>query len=373
MRILVLTSSYPQHPDDFAGHFVREHVDLLTTAGHRVHVLTWRSPHAIPTPNVTRIPYALPQHERLFYGAGAPENLASRARATLIPTATAAMWQAALTHGKHADLIIGHWLIPSGWIAREVARQLGRPSLVIGHSGGVHALARLPARLGQSLAARICRGPLSLPSIALREKLDRVLQRPSHARILPMGFFPTTAATNPATARTRALFMGRLVPIKRPELAIQAAAQANIPLDIAGDGPLRATLEQKARDLRAPVTFHGVVTGAHKNHLLNQAGAFLLPSTVLNGRHEGLPVSPLEAACAGAIPLLGDIPSLEHITPEPWQRPQWPHDWAASLKHALTPHPNLRHQIAENALSLSWTQLGPIWLEWIDELGARHP
>lgn len=355
---------------------MREHVQLLRAAGHTVHVLTWRSPDAVEEPHVTRLTYAPSKHERLFYGAGAPENLVSRTRAALIPSATAAMWRAARVHARDADLIVGHWLVPSGFIAREVARQLGLPSLVIGHSGGVHALAKLPPRIGRTLAERICDGPVSLPSHALRDKLDRVLGRPSHARILPMGFHPLSTEPVPAEPTepgSRALFMGRLVPIKQPEIAVRASGYAGVPLDIAGDGPLRPSLELLARKLNAPVTFHGVVTGPAKRDLLQRAGAFLLPSIVLNGRHEGLPVSALEAAATGAIPLLGDVPSLHDLTPETWQRPHTPHDWAASLQLALTPQPLLRQKIAENALNYAWATIGPTWTQWIDELVAQPP
>jgi glycosyltransferase involved in cell wall biosynthesis len=46
--------------------------------------------------------------------------------------------------------------------------------------------------------------------------------------------------------RAGALFVGRLVPEKRPLLALRAAAEAGMPITFLGDGPLRATLVEEA-------------------------------------------------------------------------------------------------------------------------------
>src|SRR5690554_6427088 len=102
MRILCLTSSYPRHPRDIAGRFVLEHCRVLESHGHHVDVLTWSSPTCsspthdaefrVPDDRITRIRYA-PRHlERLFYGAGAPENIAADPRLlALLPSAFASM------------------------------------------------------------------------------------------------------------------------------------------------------------------------------------------------------------------------------------------------------------------------------------------
>ena len=42
------------------------------------------------------------------------------------------------------------------------------------------------------------------------------------------------------------LFVGRLVPVKRAELAIEAAGRAAVPLVVVGDGRLRGRLEAEA-------------------------------------------------------------------------------------------------------------------------------
>lgn len=371
-RLLVITSSYPQFDGDTAGYFVAEHVALLRAAGHSVTVLTWRSPDAVDAEGVERIAYAPRGAETLFYGAGAPENLARASRLGLVPGAVGAMAARALRAAKDADLIIGHWLVPSGYLARWVGRATGVPSLVIGHSGGVHALAKLPKPAGRRLARSICDGPVSVPSLALKEKLDRVVGAPSGARVLPMGFHAHDDAVT-TTNRDAGLFMGRLVPIKAPQTAVRAAADAGVALHVAGHGPLRHDLEALAAKLEAPVTFHGVVTGEAKRALLSRCAAFVLPSIELQGRHEGLPVSVLEAAAAGMVPVLGRIPGLETLTPERWQRPSNAHEWAQGLRRAVDAPADLRNAVRQAAMAFAWVNLGPIWTQWIDELAVlRH-
>lgn len=51
---------------------------------------------------------------------------------------------------------------------------------------------------------------------------------------------PDAAYTEPTADRTRVLFVGRLVPEKRPLLAVEAARLSGLPLTILGDGPLAA-------------------------------------------------------------------------------------------------------------------------------------
>lgn len=368
MKILAVTSSYPRHSGDIAGFFVQEHVDLLRTAGHQVQVVTWADPTAC-SDDVVRVSYAPSNFQTLFYGDGAPENLAHRSRALLAPTAIALMYREIMRRGRAVDLIIGHWLIPAGWLVRRAGKALNKPTLVIGHSGGVHLLARLPQALAKRLATDICNGDMSLPTNALRDKLDAMIGRESHARILPMGFSPIRALPK----SQRALFMGRLVPIKRIDLALDAAARSGFPIDIAGDGPLRGELERHAKEVGANATFHGVVTGDQKARLLGRAQVVLMPSTRIAGRHEGLPVSLLEACSAGAIPIIGDIPGADCVARQTWQFPNGVDEWAEALTRAMSASDALTEDTMALAERLSWPSLSAKWLSVIEEAAApRH-
>jgi len=92
-----------------------------------------------------------------------------------------------------------------------------------------------------------------------------------------------------------ALAAGRLSPEKGYDTAIEAAAQAGVPLWIAGDGPAEAELERLARERGAPVRMLGRVPRDEMPGLLEGAAMLVLSSRC----HEFSPFSVLEAMGAG--------------------------------------------------------------------------
>jgi len=83
----------------------------------------------------------------------------------------------------------------------------------------------------------------------------------------------------------------RLLPYKRIDLAIRAAAAANVPLLVAGTGPAEAQLRELARE--STTTMLGYVDDVAVNELMGNARAALLPG------EEDFGLVPLEAAAAG--------------------------------------------------------------------------
>ncbi len=108
------------------------------------------------------------------------------------------------------------------------------------------------------------------------------------------------------------LSVGRLVEKKGMEYLLEAFAlvAAKLPevrLEIAGDGPLRPSLERSASEsgLSARVTFHGSLPHGEVASLMQNASIVCQPSvTASDGDSEGLPTVVLEAA-ATAKPLVG--------------------------------------------------------------------
>lgn len=102
------------------------------------------------------------------------------------------------------------------------------------------------------------------------------------------------------------LCLGRLVPAKRVDWAIEAIARLRdqfkgIELVIAGDGPLRHALEARALQLGVQdcVRFLGWVEPEQVYEKINAATCVLMPS-----QREGLPVSGVQAAMMGR-PIVG--------------------------------------------------------------------
>ncbi|TNE91155.1 MAG: glycosyltransferase [Deltaproteobacteria bacterium] len=109
----------------------------------------------------------------------------------------------------------------------------------------------------------------------------------------------------PRAARSglRALTMTRLVDGKGVDLAIRAVAAcpADVELVVAGDGELRASLEQLAGSLGVShrVRFVGWVDDARKREVLRDADVFVLPST-----YDSFGMGFVESACFG-LPSIG--------------------------------------------------------------------
>ncbi len=116
----------------------------------------------------------------------------------------------------------------------------------------------------------------------------------------------------------RAVFIGRLVPYKGLDMGIEAArvhlASGEMRLDVIGDGPMRAELEERvlADGLTDAVTFHGNVPHELVQDIAVQSNILLFPSI----REFGGGVV-LEAMSIGLVPMIVDYagPS-ELVTPD---------------------------------------------------------
>jgi len=319
----VITSSFPRDVEDFAGRFVFEQVRALSKRGYRVEVITPESDNKddFKTKNwdsdLIRLfpaPYFRPRSmQKLFYGAGAPENMDSvLALKLLAPAAVLGLFIAALKRARGWDAIISHWMVPSALAAGPIALSMGLPHLAQAHSGDIHMLQNM--RGGPLLACAITRGSsyLGFVTEGLRKEFMSLTNQASldKAKIMPMGFDPEIATPLACRDDFRAklklngftvLFLGRLVPIKG--LSHLIAAIKNKPwitLIIAGDGPDRSAMEDIAKETVARVIFLGRVNPSKRADLLAACDAMVLPSVPLqDGRHEGLPLAIIEAMAAG--------------------------------------------------------------------------
>ncbi len=96
---------------------------------------------------------------------------------------------------------------------------------------------------------------------------------------------------------------GALTDQKNHEVLVRALAETpDVLLVIAGDGPLRSTLEALAAELRTPVRFLGHVAPESVLELYGAADLYVMPS-----RAEGRSLALLDAVAAGLPVLLSDI------------------------------------------------------------------
>ncbi|MGQ0714517.1 MAG: glycosyltransferase family 4 protein [Gemmatimonadaceae bacterium] len=163
---------------------------------------------------------------------------------------------------------------------------------------------------------------------------------------------PGAGKASGARAGNRLVLVGRLVDGKNIGMLIDVVAQIRadhpaVELVIAGDGPMRLDLEDRARraGVASAVRFTGFV--ADISSIYGDGGVFVLPS-----RTEGMPISLLEAMAFG-LPIVstavGSIPSvvrdgIEALLVEP--------DDVRSLREALLrvlSDTGLRHALATRA------------------------
>lgn len=342
-----------------AGRFVQEHCQVLHDAGFDVTVFTLRrggrhDRSAWPVIEVGWVPASV----SLFGTQGAPDALEARPwRVLEAPAALGALVTAALRQPA-PDLWLGHWLVPGGLAARTCGRLTDVPSLVVGHSGGVHLLNGLVEPLRSASIAAVASGPTTVPTMALARELGREVD------ILPMGFRPV----EPAGPRSEdVLCFGRLVPIKGFDVVPDAVRGLGLTVQFAGDGPLRRPLHQACRRAGVRALFHGWVGPPEKPAIFGRADIAMFPSRVMpDGRHEGWPVSVLEVSAAGVVPFVADWPGARELVVEPLLQVVRAGAWRDAVMRwrALgeQERAKLRRRVRDHARSFTWEALGPAWI-----------
>lgn len=356
MRVLVLSSTFPQFPDDPRGRFILRHWEARARAGDHVRFLvpdTQWVRGTLPTAcEVVRFRYAPQGLSSLTGHFGILENIRDRPwRALLVLPFLAGLHRAlqAELRGFRPDRVAAHMLLPCGLVAVEAARAAGLPCDLYGHGTDVDLVLGLPGPLRRRVArALLAADLLAFPSA---EKLARFADAlelrptPAHCRVESMvgtlADAPLERGTS-APATRDVLFLGRLIKQKGVDDLLAAAALMPDPprLEIAGDGPERRRLQAIAAAHRLDARFHGFVYGPEKDALYRRAALLCVPSREIRGLSEGAPLVIAEARRYG-LPVVatavGGIPELmRDLYPgAPLVRPGAPAALAQALSHAL--------------------------------------
>lgn len=268
MRIAVLTTSYPRHPEDAAGRFVADAVEHVRARGVAVEVVG-------------------PGEFRGFgltYGHGVIGNMRRRPwLALFVPALLADFVRAA--RRVEADLLHAHWL-PSGWVAART----GRPYVVQVWGTDVELVRHAPR-----LAGRVLRGArlVIAASTALAESA-RALGA-TKVEVIPSGVDLPPEVGEEASP-PEVLYAGRLSPEKGVEDLVEATRGLN--LVVAGDCPLRSRVPQA----------RGFVPHDELQHLYARAAVVVCPS-----RREGFGVACLEAMAHGRPVVATDVGGLRDL------------------------------------------------------------
>jgi len=218
---------------------------------------------------------------------------------------------------RGADVVHAH-SSKAGFLTRLAAALTGRSSRAVFSPHAWSFWSATGARrrffLGVERAAASWCHTIATVSIAERDAgLHARVGEPRQYRVIRNGVDVQRFGAAPAPLAGRVLFVGRLAPQKRPDVAVRAFGEVlrrhpDAHLDVAADGPLRGDVEA----LVGALGLNGAVTllGQRQDvpNLLARAQCTLLTSD-----YEGLPLTVLESMAAG-VPVVatnvGGIPEV---------------------------------------------------------------
>ncbi len=234
-----------------------------------------------------------------------------------------------LIHTHKPDLVHGHSAI-GGLVARVAAKRsrapahpAGVPAVYTVHGFGfkpeVPLVRRTAAAMAEHMMARWTAHMICVSKYE-RELAFNLAIEPERVHVIANGIArlpaPTVAENTDATptqnspAMPRLIMVARMKSPKRHDLLLQALAKVRntlgheLPVTLAGDGPLSAELHAQAKTLNLKnITWAGDVS--HVSELLTQHDVFVLLSD-----HEGMPITVLEAMRAGLCVLASSLPGI---------------------------------------------------------------
>jgi glycosyltransferase involved in cell wall biosynthesis len=311
LKILVISSTYPRHANDYAVPWMREAHARLAKEGHELTVLApsykGLKSHWIDGIEVKRFRYAPRPLETLTHEEGAAYRVRRRwvqllAIPYLIVGCLVAAWVA--FRGKY-DIIHVHWPFPHGLMGQAARFTSGARMVLMSH-GAEFALAQrkkwIRPILRQSLRAADLR-------IANSTSTAKMVMESSNMSCEVVPYGTTVQAVNApsqSNAIPRVLFTGRLIERKGVEYLLRA-----IPLVlrdhqaqfiITGNGDQRPKLEAIRDELQIQesVQFLGFVSNEQLSQEYAKCDIWVNPSIIDSwGDTEGLGVGSIEAYCYG--------------------------------------------------------------------------
>lgn len=275
-------------------------------------------------------------------------------------------------------VLLATWLYPDAWAGLLAARRLDLPLVVKLHGSDLLTLRNDPARrpyLRQVLAQADRVVAVSQPLAAAASQLGAPEER---LRVVANGVDQELFRPGDRLAARRdldlpldgslLLFVGRLVAVKGPDIALAALARTpDVRLAMVGDGPLAANLRRQAAGLGLG---DRVIWAGERPH--SEIARWLAASDglILSSRSEGEPNVALEALAAGrpvAATTVGGTPDvIREGVGGCLARPQDPGDLARAMERLLarTWEPTaLRVLVAERSWPASAARLLAVLVE----------
>jgi glycosyltransferase involved in cell wall biosynthesis len=296
IRLLMVSqpssAGVPRHVLDLVSHLDRRrfHVDVACPAGSQL----WRDTEGMA--GVVRHAFDSPRGPGLA-------DVASLAR--LLPLV------------RRADVVHAH-SSKAGFLVRLAAALSGRTGCCVftPHGWSFWAFRGVQSGIYQQLerlAARWCGAIVAVSDFERACGLEAGVGRPHQYRVIPNGLMPARFQVLPRPVPGRVLLVGRLARQKCPELAllVMQRLRDEVPgahLDVVGDGPLRARIEQMVASLQLQGSVHLLGHRDDVPALLSRAACLLLTS-----EYEGCSLSVLEGMAGGVPVVAPDIGGIAEL------------------------------------------------------------
>lgn len=306
--VLVMTHLFPTEASSVQGPWVAEQVDALAPLVD-LRVLCC-SQHT--RDHSDRRPSGVPVEYRSI------ATPLGKGRIGLLASTLRYYWAAIRYVRQHAgdvDLIHAHFGFPDAVVAARVARRHGIPLVVTLHGDDAHKLLPRRGPLGAVTRNAVhCAQAVVCVSQAMAASVLQSVALSQPPVVITNGYDDSLFAVSHGPRDLGLLFVGLLVPVKNVDILLRAYASVAdrlcMPLNIAGDGPLRASLEDLVDRLqvRRRVRFLGQQSRDDVARLMRHATCVVLPSS-----NEGWPLAVVEALACGTPVIasrVGGLPEL---------------------------------------------------------------
>jgi glycosyltransferase involved in cell wall biosynthesis len=170
--------------------------------------------------------------------------------------------------------------------------------------------------------ARLTHTVINVSASQDKEALELGVARPGRSAVIVNGIDVNELAARPSADRVELGLapdaepvigcVARFDPVKKHEVLVEAVATVaerhpNAVLLLAGDGPERARIEQRANELNVRVVFTPGATAWNKN-AYSSCSVYVASSS-----KEGLPLAPLEAMASNLAVVATDVPGHQDV------------------------------------------------------------
>ncbi len=314
IKILVLTSSFPRHKEDWWAQFIVNIYKHFPKNKYSITVLTPHSPNAkfnerFADIQVFRFPYFFPYHlQRLTTGDGILHkngDFFGKVQVISLLVCQTVFLFFHLLQNRYS-IIHAHWVLPQGFQAMIMGSIFSIPYVVTVHGSDVFGLRRL--NFFKSIVLRYA-VYCTANSKSTYDQVLKIYQK-TNVKYIPMGIDTNIFINKKDGKRTgnTILTVGRLIKCKGIIYALRAMPLIrrqikDIRLFIVGAGPEEDALRREVRKLRLDkhVFFYGNLAHSELASLYRSSDVFVAPAItdLKTGEREGQGLALIEAMASG--------------------------------------------------------------------------